>query len=126
MPTVLAAAGAPAPKGVQLDGVDLVPFLTSRKEDAAPHDVLYWRYDEQWAIRGGDYKLTRADTTRPPMLFDLSRDPGESTDLAARQPEIARKLQAQYDQWNRSLPEPRWRDLPEARAGNRRAQEAAP
>ncbi len=125
MPTVLTAAGAPAPKNVKLDGVDLVPFLTGRKK-GAPHDALYWRYDEQWAIRGGDHKLVRADTTRPPMLFDLSKDPGESTDLAAQQPEIARKLQAKYDQWNRSLPAPRWRDLAEARAGNRRAQEHSP
>lgn len=125
MPTVLAAVGAPSPKGVQLDGVDLRPFVTG-KNTAAPHDALYWRYDEQWAIRSGNYKLVHADTTRPPMLFDLSKDQGESTDLAARQPEIAQKLQAKYDQWNKSLPEPLWRDLPEARAGARRARELAP
>jgi arylsulfatase A-like enzyme len=132
MPTVLAAARVPAPKDVSLDGVDLVPFLTGSKNAvattsaSAPHEALYWRYDEQWAIRSGDYKLTRADTTRPPMLFDLSKDPGESTDVAARQPETVQKLQAKYDLWSKSLPAPRWRDLPEARAGARRARELAP
>ena len=60
------------------------------------------------------------------MLFDLSRDPGESCDIAARQPEIVQRLQAKYELWNKSLPEPRWRDLPEARAGHRRARELAP
>ncbi|MES2460876.1 MAG: sulfatase-like hydrolase/transferase, partial [Armatimonadota bacterium] len=144
MPTALAAARVVAPKNVLLDGVDLVPFLARSKNAATattattaataknasaasfPHEALYWRYDEQWAIRGGDYKLTHADTTRPPMLFDLSKDLGESTDIAAQQPEIARKLQAKYDLWSKSLPAPRWRDLPEARAGARRARELAP
>ena len=106
---------------LMLDGADV-----AGEKDAAPHDALYWRYDEQWAIRTGDHKLIRADTTRPPMLFDLSGDPGESTDLAAREPETAKKLQAKYDQWSKSLPEPLWRDLPEARAGARRARELAP
>ncbi len=127
LPTALAAARVPAaPKDVPLDGVDLVPFLTAATGAGAPHEALYWRYDEQWAIRSGDHKLTHADTTRPPMLFDLSKDPGESTDVAARQPEIVKKLQAKYDLWSKSLPAPRWRDLPEARAGARRARELAP
>jgi len=124
-PTVLAAAGVPPPRDVRLDGVDIVPFLTGR-DSGTPHDALYWRYDEQWAVRSGSYKLTRADTTRAPMLFDLSKDPGESADLAAREPEAVQKLQAKYDQWSKSLPAPRWRDLPEARAGARRARELAP
>lgn len=128
MPTVLAAARVPTPKdGPPLDGVDLAPFLTGDKSAAmVPHEALYWRYDEQWAIRSGDYKLTRADTTRPPMLFDLSRDIGESTDISARQPEVVQKLQAKYELWSKSLPAPRWRDLPEARAGARRARQLAP
>ena len=128
-PTIFALAGIPTlPRG-KYDGVELLPFLAGATAAAAappPHDALYWRYGEQWAIRSGNHKLTRADVTAPPRLFDLSHDPGESTDLAARQPELVRELRAKYDRWNATLAPPLWRDVPEARAGERLAELSAP
>ena len=51
LPTALAAAGvAPSPR--LLDGVDLLPDITSRI-DRPPHATLYWRYGHHRAIRHG-------------------------------------------------------------------------
>jgi arylsulfatase A-like enzyme len=102
MPTALAAANAKPPTGVTLDGVDLVPYL--RGDTAtAPHETLYWRFVNHWAIRHGRWKLT-APANGPEGLYDLSADIAESKDVAAANPDVVRKLKALYAKWNSELP----------------------
>ena len=108
-PTALAAAGSDAPKGVKFDGVNLLPFLTGQSDDA-PHDKLFWRFGPQWAIRDGNYKLRRAEDESTAKLFDLSTDIAEKTDLTKDHPEIVKRLQGEFDEWNAQLEKPRWRD----------------
>ena len=43
-----------------------------------------------------------------PQLFNLADDIGEKNDLAAKQPEKVKDLQAAYDAWNAQLEKPRW------------------
>ena len=62
LPTALAAAGVAVKPEWGLDGVNLLPFLTGRDEQA-PHDTLYWRLGGQAAVRRGDWKLVRYDST---------------------------------------------------------------
>jgi hypothetical protein len=76
-------------------------------------------------VRGGNYKLTHADLTAPPKLFNLSKDPGESNDLAAKRPDLVQPLKSKYDAWNSTLAPPLWRDIPEERSGQRLARIAA-
>jgi len=107
--TSLAAAGVKATDDMQLDGVDLLPHLKGETK-APPHDALYWRFGTQLAIRAGNYKLVRYDTTAdlddkprttsPARLYDLNADPGEGTDLAAKMPEKVKELQTMWDRWN--------------------------
>ena len=111
------------------DSVDLLPFLKDRKEP--PHDYLYWRSSPTRAIRNERWKLLEyakssysvddldiARRVTPPkggwpknapngyltMLYDLTLDPGETTNLAAQRPEIVEQLRTAYEQWNRTLP----------------------
>ncbi len=49
-------------------------------------------------IRSGDYKLMGD------MLFNLREDPGERTDLAARHPDIVKRLSARLDEVGRQRP----------------------
>lgn len=130
--TVLAVAGV---KNVpDLDGVDLLPFL-SGKNKGTPHDVLYWRFGEQMAIRMGDYKLVRYDSvvdTRiagihpvaGPKLYNLAEDIGETKDLYAAKPDIAKQLQAKWDAWNSTLMKPLWgaKSLEKGEKKKKRAQ----
>lgn len=106
-PTALAAAGIEPRKDLHLDGVNLLPWITGARHDS-PHDVLYWRFKPAWAVREGDFKLVFAQGEEKPELYDLSKDPGESKDLASAQPEVAKRLQAKFDAWNAQLMEPRW------------------
>ena len=117
--TALAVAGVDARPEWQLDGVNLLPFLSGEKT-GAPHDALYWRFGEQMAIRRGDWKLVRYDSNadtltgnrRQPVtaakLYNLADDIGESHDLAAAQPDKLKELQTAWDAWNATLVKPLW------------------
>ena len=48
--------GAKVDPAWKLDGVDLRPYLTGERSDR-PHETLYWRFGDQWAVRHGDWKL---------------------------------------------------------------------
>lgn len=102
---VAATANALAglPDDPALDGVNLMPFLTG-KNAGPPHDVLFWRWLGQSAIRKGDWKYLRSDDRE--YLFNLHDDPGEKHDLLAGNPEIARQLHARLGQWADTLATP--------------------
>jgi arylsulfatase A-like enzyme len=116
--TALAAAGIEIRPDWKLDGVDLLPFLTGKKS-GSPHDILYWRFGAQMAIRSGDYKLVRYDSNADTRtgrvepvtgakLYNLADDIQESKDLASATPEKVRELQSKWDAWNATLAEPLW------------------
>jgi arylsulfatase A-like enzyme len=101
--TILAAAGV---KADQLDGQDLVPFL-SGASTTLPRSELCWRFGPQRAIRQGNWKLVAIDG-RVPQLFDLERDVGERRDLAAAEPATVERLLAAWQAWDAQNRAPRW------------------
>jgi arylsulfatase A-like enzyme len=115
LPTALAAAGVAVQTEWKLDGVNLLPYLTG-KDTGTPHDVLYWRFGEQMAIRQGDWKLVRYDPVAdgergratPAKLYNLAADIGESKDLAATEPEKLKQLESLWQKWNATLAKPLW------------------
>ncbi len=92
--TANAIAGLPATK--ELDGVNLLPFLTGENTEP-PHAQLYWRFWTQAAIREGRWKYLSAGGTG--FLFDLEGDAHESKNLIADQPERAAALRAKLAEW---------------------------
>jgi len=107
LPTALAAAGSKRDPGrPALDGVDLVPYLSGRNT-AAPHARLFWRMDggEAFAVREGNWKWMRTYSNSP-ELYNLAEDIGESRNLAQEKPEIAARLAAAAEAWNRELVAP--------------------
>ena len=105
LPTCVAAAGGSVDPAWQLDGVNLLPYLTGENKER-PHQTLFWRIDGMWAIRDGDLKLVVGDPGQAPELFDLAADLGEKDDLAARQPAEVKELQAMWDLWNAQMAPP--------------------
>jgi arylsulfatase A-like enzyme len=96
LPTCLAAAGVPAPAG--LDGVDLTPFLRGEKPEA-PHDHLYFSIAKQAAVRAGKWKYVR-DQQGGLHLFDVEADVGETKNLAASEPARLKELADRWEAWN--------------------------
>lgn len=122
LPTALAAAGTSVPPGTTLDGVDLVPYLRGEAK-GIPHQALFWRFGDQWAIRKGDWKLAQ-QRNGDRGLFNLASDLAESTNLLTKEPDKARELEAVWKEWNAQLIEPKWRGRQDA-AKNDKAQRRA-
>jgi arylsulfatase A-like enzyme len=96
--TILAAAGAKVPVGTTLDGIDLLPILAGSAPET--ERTLFWRVGgarQQQAVRSGRWKLM-VDQGRP-LLFDLTADIGERTDVIATHRDIATRLQAALGAW---------------------------
>jgi arylsulfatase A-like enzyme len=110
LPTVLSACRIKAADKTNLDGVDLLPYLTGKLK-GSPHPTLYWRMfgGSEIAIRDGHMKLVRV-VNQPVELYDLSKDMGERNNLALVQPQTVRRLEARLAAWNAQLATPLWPD----------------
>ncbi|MCL4120789.1 UNVERIFIED_CONTAM: hypothetical protein GTU68_000882 [Idotea baltica] len=93
------------------DSISFLPSITNRPTDQKQHDYLYWEFYE----RGGKQSVVRGKwkAVRIPMhtgtteLYDLSKDLGESDDVASAHPEIVKQLeQAMKDA---HTPHPKWK-----------------
>jgi arylsulfatase A-like enzyme len=111
LPTALAAAKVDLSlrERDSLDGVNLLPLLEG-KTDKLAREALFWRFGVQYAVRQGDWKLTKASRDMQPALFNLAADIGEKNDLSSQQPEKVKQLQALWDSWNAQNIPPRWDD----------------
>ena len=94
LPTACDIAGVASPRG--LDGVSILPALEGKP--LADRPPLYWEFHERnntaVAARDGDWKAVRKTPSSPVELYDLSKDQAERNDLAARSPEVAKRMAA--------------------------------
>ena len=105
LPTALGAAQAPLPQ--DLDGVNLLPYLTSERTNA-PHTWLFWRQGKKTALRQGNWKLVnmRGNLQQPRWeLYHLSEDLAETTDLAKQNAAKRRELEDLWQQINGEMKE---------------------
>jgi arylsulfatase A-like enzyme len=96
MPTFLDLAGLP--KAERTDGVSLVPLLSGSGQQQA-HPFLYWEHagvGGQKAVRQGKWKAIwvglKKDPTKAGELYDLEKDPDETTDVSKGHPDVMREL----------------------------------
>lgn len=106
LPTFYAAAGGDVADLDDVDGVDLVPFVNG-KNNARPHEDLFWKKDVRAVYRNNDWKLIRfAD--RPAELYDLSKDLTEQNNLALEHPERVKTMFKKLFEWELTLERPLW------------------
>ena len=86
-----------------LDGVNLIPYLTHQKH-GAPHEVLFWSWGGQFAIRKGKWKYLTGGGRN--YLFDLDTDVSETTNLLAKYPEKGAALRTALEAWSQTLYKP--------------------
>lgn len=100
-PTLAGLAGTEMPTDRPIDGKDIWPLLTGRRQ--SPHDQLvHFVNDQPVAIRTQRWRLvSRAwylnyfaplNQFGAELLFDMAEDPGETRNLADRHPEILSDL----------------------------------
>ena len=87
----------------QLDGVNLIPYLTG-KNGHAPHQALYWRWVGQLAIRKGKWKYLALEDRE--YLFNLEQDIAESNNRLPENKKRAAELRADWDKWSQTLKPP--------------------
>jgi len=96
LPTACDLAEVPTPKG--LDGISYVPELLGKHQTG--HDDLYWEFHErrtsEQAIRRGRWKAVRHSPSGPIELYDLEKDIGEQINVAARHPDIVKKMDGRF------------------------------
>lgn len=90
-------ANAALPNNVPLDGKDPLPLLTSGA--TSPHESLYFRFRSHAALRKGNWKIVREKPTQPWQLFNLSKDIGESRNVAEEQPQLLKELIQAVAEW---------------------------
>lgn len=105
LPTFVELAGGPTPANI--DGVSLVPTLLGEQaagRSQPEHKYLYWENgDGRYAVLSGNWKLVvggangggkNAKNAKPASveLFDLSKDPTESTNVASANPDVLARL----------------------------------
>ncbi len=104
LPTFAELAGMPAPAGI--DGISVAPLLTG-KAKALPDRFLYWermKKDFGQAVRWRSYKAIRTWDTGAMSIYDLSRDPGETTDISAAHPELVARFDTFLRESHRDSP----------------------
>jgi arylsulfatase A-like enzyme len=117
--TLCELAGVPIPADVksQVEGRSLVPLLKNPKAEwgertlfthvgrwAKGANVNDHKYDKA-AVRTPAWRMVAPNRGNPKwQLFEILKDPGEATDVAAQHPAVVRKLAAEYDAWWASLP----------------------
>jgi arylsulfatase A-like enzyme len=107
LPTAAELAGARAPSG--LDGMSVVPALLGAKaagREQPRHDFMYWElptYEAKTgtfrpgapmqAVRMGEWKAVRPKLDAPLELYNLRRDVGETTNVAAENPKVMERIE---------------------------------
>ena len=106
-PTLLELAGLAVPEAQEVDGVSIVPLLRGEPGEGIAARDLFWHYphygnqggEPSSIIRRGDWKLIHYYEDGRDELYDLAADPGERQDVAAANPDRARELRADLDEW---------------------------
>ncbi|WP_299665943.1 sulfatase-like hydrolase/transferase [uncultured Polaribacter sp.] len=96
--TAIALAGLK--KSKNLDGVNLIPFLTDQKK-GEPHKSLFWRFWSQSAIREGNYKYLKFGQRE--FLFDVTTKEHESKNLLKVHPRLAKNMKKRLIKWSYTL-----------------------
>jgi arylsulfatase A len=129
LPTLAAATGAELPRGVPLDGRNVLHLWRGERPTKSDAErALVWHFPyyhpetgfaaarsaigvndfavsktfPQSAIRLGDWKLIHFFEQNRDELYRLSTDPSEQVDLAAKEPAKARELRIRLDEELRS------------------------
>ena len=99
LPTFANLAGLAPPADRAMDGRDVANLLLGSSGATSPHEAfLYYSKDRALdAIRAGRWKLRRGE------LYDLEKDIGETTNVAAARPDVVARLERSLEEARQDL-----------------------
>lgn len=106
LPTFVDLCGLDVPNGLQFDGRALTPTLRQKAEDSVKPRTLFVHsqridlpeYGRKSAVMTQQWRLVDLHE-----LYDMRQDPGQTTDVAERHPDVVQDLKTKYDQWWQSI-----------------------
>lgn len=111
-PTICELTGSKLPE-TKLDGYSLLPIIESKKSKSN-HEILYFQWEDQWAVREGRWKLIvngldhtgkysphpqKDENMESPYLADLDADDPEEINFANDYPDVVERLTKLYEDW---------------------------
>jgi len=92
------------------DGVDLFPYLKGERTGDA-HEYLFWLNNQPndavrrhlIAVRWHDWRLYKKYQDDDWQLFNLDVDPREEYDVASKNPDVAKQMATEHDEWSKRL-----------------------
>jgi|TARA_B110000881_G_C18559975_1_gene509181 arylsulfatase A-like enzyme len=108
--TVASAASAEKYIKNDIDGVDLLPYLTGDKF-GLPHEYLYWQNRDKDidVVRDERYKYLRIKNDE--YIFDLKNDISEETNIINSSKPIYNRLKSKFKEWEKDMIDPVFLDL---------------
>jgi arylsulfatase A len=110
LPTFVKLAGGAVPSERKIDGADIWPLLAGESRQSPRKAHYYFNGNRLEAVRSGPWKLAiwpqregkpgekplspAEIRSHIPRLYNLGDDVGETTDLAAKHPDIVKRLQS--------------------------------
>jgi arylsulfatase A-like enzyme len=101
LPTLIDLCGLEKPEGVKFDGDSLVPLLKGDDKDWPDRTIITdsqrinmpikWRKS---AVMTDRWRLVNGEE-----LYDIKADPGQSTNVADKHPQVFAELRAEYEKW---------------------------
>lgn len=108
--TVASAAKAEKYIKNEIDGVNLIPYLSGIKS-GLPHEYLYWKNPDKDidVIRDDRYKYLRIKNDE--YIFDLKNDISEESNIIDLSKPIYDRLKSQFKLWEKDMIDPVFMDL---------------
>jgi arylsulfatase A len=127
LPTLCGLLKLEVPQDRMIDGSDLSPLLRGKPDSFKRHQPMFWHLQKSRpivAMRDGDFSLVANPDYEIPttnmfqerwipkvkdggykdfQLFDLSKDPGQTQNIASENPELLKKLKAKLLEINQSI-----------------------
>jgi arylsulfatase A-like enzyme len=98
-PTLVDVAGAERPRGVTLDGFNMLPVLQGKAKSTRTE--MFWQGRRDRAARVGNYKWV--DSQRGSGLFDLAADVGETRDLSQERSDVLAQVRGRWEAWRKQM-----------------------